>query len=229
MPAEDIELPPAVMPRLRARTNDPAREYAARAGEVEALPDSVASLILCHKGWAKIERHEIAVTMEGEKLLFASRESVTIAQHNGTGRRVLWVLNRREPNVLHILTDTGGYVESIPRKGQAQWFSQDAASQAARSDAQSMLQRDMSRVRELHREDSASAAKDTEHNVAQTRRLVLSFPAATARETAPAEAPRADAIVAAMRSTEERAEARDHSPAGALARMAAACGSEDED
>ncbi len=207
---------PLGLPRLRAITNDPQREYAQRDGQVEPLPDHVAALILCRKGWAKVERQQIKVTLDGKDLLFASRESITIAEHNGTGRRVLWVLNRRAPDVLHILTDDARYVETIPRKGEAQWFDHSEASQAARGDAQAMLQRDVARLRSLHRPDEAAEAERTAHNAAQVRRLVQTFPADVGRVSRRAtdhcveaslrrdacDFPRAETIVAAMRNAD---------------------------
>jgi hypothetical protein len=201
------------LPRLRQVTNDPQREYAMRAGQVEPLPDNVAALILCRKGWSKIERQQIKITLDGAELLFASRESLTIAEHNGTGRRFLWVLNRRAPDVLHILTDDGAYVESIPRKGEAVWFDQGEASRAAYRDAKAMLQRDFTRMRELHAPDTAAAAADTAYNAGQVRRLVQTFPQNAASRTggaepssvriAPSPAPdRAEAIAAAMENVD---------------------------
>lgn len=164
------------LPKLRSRTNDPAREYAQRGGEVRRLPDSIAALILSKKGWAKIERHQIKVTLDGEDLFFASRDSLVIAAKNGTGERVLWVMNRRAPDVLHLLTDDGRYIESVPRKGEATWFDHGAASQAAHADATAQIQRDARRLQELHRPDTEAAAAAAQHNAAQTRRLIQTFP-----------------------------------------------------
>jgi len=226
-PGDDhfVEVDTMVLPKLRAVTNDPLREYAARPGAVEPLPDSVASLILCKKGWAKIERHQIKVTLDGEDLFFASRDSIVIAAKNGTGERVLWALNRRAPHTLHLLTADGRYIESVPRKGEAQWFSQDEASAAAIGDAKAMLARDMARVAALHAPAAAQAKADAQHNAAEVRRLVQTFPVAPqdsdrlSRKPADTEADRiiapagdgnsfdrAAEITAAMRSAEHQRE-----------------------
>ena len=71
-----------------------------------------------------------------------------IAAKNGTGERVLWALNRRAPDLLHLLTADGRYIETVPRKGQAQWFDSSEASRAAYGDAQAMIQRDAARLRD---------------------------------------------------------------------------------
>lgn len=190
-----------VMPRLRRVTNDPAREYAQRPGAVAPLPNSVAALILTRKGWAKIERHQIKITLDGEDLVFASRDSIVIAAKNGTGERVLWAVNRRAPELLHLLTNDGRYIESVPRKGVATWFSQDDASREAYADAQAMIQRDAARLRELHTPDTAAAADSARHNAAEIHRLVQTFPTGeqgAGREIAPASFPKADEISRAM-------------------------------
>lgn len=168
-----------VAPRTRRVTNDPAREYAQRSGEVEPLPNSIAALILCKKGWAKIERHQIKITLDGEELVFASRDSLVIAAQNGTGERVLWALNRRAPELLHLLTAQGAYIESVPRKGEAQWFDSGEASRAAYGDAQAQIQRDARQLRELHTGDTAAATRDAQDNAATTHRLIQTFPATT--------------------------------------------------
>lgn len=171
--------PTAALPRLRERTNDPAREYAARPGATEALPDNVAALILCKVGRAKVERHQIKISLDGQELVFTSADSATIAEHNGTGARVLWALNRRAPDFLHILGHDGSYIETIAAKGQAQWFDRGETSQAAMATAKTHLRRDMERLAHLHEPDTAEAAARAQHNAAEVARLVQIFPAAT--------------------------------------------------
>ncbi|EDY16714.1 hypothetical protein CfE428DRAFT_5827 [Chthoniobacter flavus Ellin428] len=197
---------PEVASRTRRVTNDPAREYAQRQGEVERLPDAVAALILCKKGWAKVERHQIKITLDGEELVFASRDSMVIAEKNGTGERVLWAVNRRAPELLHVLTKDGAYVESIPRKGEAQWFSHDAESRAAYADAQAQIQRDARRLRDLHTEDSAEAVRAAQANAATTERLVNTFPAPEAERSPSREGrfPEGERMAAAMAGAERR-------------------------
>jgi len=176
-------------PRLRAVTNDPAREYAQRPGEVERLPDNVAALILCKVGRALVERHQIKVKLEKRELVFSSPHSVVITEKNGTGQRVLWALNRRAPELLHLLNEDGSYIETLPLKGEAQWFGDDEASQKAMAAAKSHMARDMARLAYLHQPDTAAAAAAAQHNAAEVARLVQTFPAADA--TAPSRVPAA--------------------------------------
>ncbi|MEO7933236.1 MAG: hypothetical protein ABIT76_08780 [Chthoniobacterales bacterium] len=202
LPPEDDAPAPniKVATRLRAVGNDPQREYANRPGEVHPLANNVAALILFRKGWTKIERNEIKVTLEGEPLTFASRHSMTIATLNGTGQRVLWALNRRDPQFLHLLTADGAYIESIPAKGEAEWFSQDATSQEAIADVQAQTQRDLRRVRDLHQPDELAAAADARQNAATIHRLVQTFPLASTTE--PASFEKADRMESAIGETD---------------------------
>lgn len=154
-------------------TNDPAREYEQRPGMVERLPDAVAALILCKTGFARIERHQIKVKIDLEEYVFASSRSVTIAEKNGTGERVLWAINRHSPDILHILTEDGGYVESVPLKGKGEWFNPDNSE--ALAEAARMRKRDMARLALLHEPDTANALAREQHNAAEVRRIVNTF------------------------------------------------------
>lgn len=197
------EAPAPSAPRLRVVTNDPAREYAQRPGQAERLPDSVAALILCKSGFAKVERQEIKITLDGTDHKFASSNSITIAEKNGTGERVLWVINRHAPDVLHILSKDGAYIESIPRKGSATWFSSDEASREALAETRRMRKRDMERLDQVHAPDTRAALEREQHNRTEIARLVSTFPSpASDREQQPAaDRPKATETLAPARET----------------------------
>jgi hypothetical protein len=198
----------ADLPRVRFVTNDPAREYAQRPGSVEPLPNSIAALILCKTGFARVERHQIKVTIDGTELFFTSADSVTIADKNGTGERVAWALNRQRPDLLHILTAEGAYVESIPRKGEGEWFVNSEASQRARSTAKRLIARDGERLAHLHAPDTrASDARDA-RNAAELQRVVSTFPAATSQAAERSSFPEAERFAAAETSAEEQRKAQ---------------------
>lgn len=195
------------LPRLRFVTNDPTREYASRAGAVERLPDAVAALILCKTGLVKVERHQITIELNGEKLAFSSPNSVTIADKNGTGERVLWAMNRLRKDAIHILTADGAYVETIPRKGEGAWFESTAESKQALADARSHINRDMERMQILHAPETRQAAEDAQHNAAEIRRLVVTFPAFDAADGDTRDFEKAEAFSRAEVKTESRREA----------------------
>lgn len=163
------------LPRLRVVTNDPAREYSARPGAVEKLPDSVAALILCKQGFNKVGRNGITIELDGRKLNYWSEGSVTCATKAGTNEKVLWTVNRQLPDVLHILTMDGEYIESIPQAGTAQWFNADDAKILAATKRANL--RRMERVAHLHKPDSAATLARELHNEGQIKGLVQTFPA----------------------------------------------------
>ncbi|GEM_PF-3157565 len=200
-------LPPApVAPqqatRLRERTNDPAREYARRPGTVQPLPDCVAAVILCKTGFAEVDRHQITITLEGERLYFSSSDSVTIATKNGTGQKVLWAINRRAPDVLHILDESGAYVESIPLKDRAKWFDESEASREALAEARRHIGRDMARLAELHQPETREAVEREQHNAREVQQyLVNTFPAAGSDRAHASDKQEQDKIIAPRRES----------------------------
>lgn len=221
------------LPRLREVTNDPLREYAARPGEVRALPDSVAALILSKSGECFVENHAITASIDGVSRVYSARDSVVIAELNGKKVKVLWYANRRKPDCIHLVTANGHYIETLPVKGEALPFSNDEISRKVFSDAVAHRNRDARHLEELHAPDIAAAAKRAEHNaselaskVREDERMVRIFPASAGGdrpvqladniETAPARGretnfPKADrlcAVEAAVdRARTERAQA----------------------
>ncbi len=210
--AEPDETPGVrALPRLRDVTNDPLREYASRAGAVEPLPDSVAALILSKKGRCIVERGQIKATIGGVEREYASRTSMVIAELNGTGRRVLWFANRRKPECIHLCTDDGVYLETIPLKGEAAWFSQDETSQAALATAVAHRQAEARRLTEIHAPDIAAATAREQHNagelanrVREDERTVRTFAAPAAPvQAARSVFPKAEALAAVDRQLDE--------------------------
>jgi hypothetical protein len=174
------------LPRLRRVTNDPAREYAQRPGEVERLPDAIAALILCKKGFSKVGRNGIKVEgITPKPLNFWHEDSVTIQEKAGTNEKVLWVLNRLNPDVIHILKPSGEYVESIPLEGKVPWFDEAATRKVLGAKRRSQ-NRTIERLRLLHAPESEAAAADAVANDTAMKSAVHTLPAATGGTRAPA-------------------------------------------
>ena len=191
----------AQMCRLREKTNDPLTEYGQRPGQVERLPDSVAAIILCKSGASVVRRHEISVTLHKKEYIFKSADSLVLRAKNGTDEKVVWLVNRMRPDVLHLLTNDGRYIESIPLKGEAQWFSNDDESQRALTDAKRSIGHDLADMKELHGIDTAKAVEDARYNSAQIHTITRSFPTPDA-SNAKASAPRADEISDVFKRTD---------------------------
>jgi len=176
-PDSAISAPSAVtLPRLRKVTNDPAREYAQRPGEVEKLPNAIAALILSKQGFSKVSRNGIRIEGVTEKpLVFWHENSVTIAEKAGTNDKVLWTLNRLQPDVLHILGKDGEYIETIPLETKAEWFNQEHLHKVLGSKRRSQ-QRIIDRVAALHLPDSEAAVDAATANDAAMKSIVHTFP-----------------------------------------------------
>jgi hypothetical protein len=195
------------LPRLREKTNDPLTEYGQRPGQVERLPDSVAAIILCKSGASVVRRHEISVTLNKTEYIFKSADSLVLRAKNGTDEKVVWLVNRMRPDVLHLLTNDGRYIESVPLKGEAQWFSNDDESQRALSDAKRSIGHDLADMKELHGIDTAKAVEDARYNAGSIHTLTRTFPTTDTPE-AKACAPRADDVMASVARVDQARETR---------------------
>lgn len=189
MTATNIHMQPAPaeldqtarLPRLRSVTNDPAREYAQRPGEVDRLPDSIAALILSKKGFSKVGRNGIKVEgITPKPLNFWHEDSITIQEKAGTNEKVLWVLNRLNPDVIHILKPSGEYVETIPLDGKAEWFNQ-ADMQRVLGAKRRSQNRSIERVASLHAPDSEATLDAATANDTAMKSAVHTFPAVRGR------------------------------------------------
>lgn len=175
--AEEITLP-----RERRITNDPAREFVARPGAVRGLPNEIAALILARQEFREVTRN--GITIDGRT--FWHENSITIATKAGTKERVLITYNRHQPEVIHVLTNDGAYIESIPQKGKAEFFDPQSTARelgAVRRDQA----RVMNRLAELHGPDAMETLQRERANLGQMQRSVSTFdsPDAPDRETAP--------------------------------------------
>jgi hypothetical protein len=182
--ADTNRQPGSSLPRLRKVTNDPAREYAQRPGEVEQLSNAIAALILSKQGFSKVSRNGIRIEGVTEKpLVFWHEHSITIAEKAGTNEKVLWTLNRLQPDVLHILGKDGDYIESIPLDEKAEWFNPEHLHKVLGAKRRSQ-QRIIERVAALHRPDSEAAVAAATANDTAMKSIVHTFAAGT-----PARAP----------------------------------------
>ena len=158
--------------RLRRVQNDPAREFAARAGATEPLPDSIIALILHRQCREQVTRNGIRITIDGASHDFWSDNSLTIATRQG--QKVLVTYNRHNLDLIHVLSDDGAYVESIPRKGEAHWFDPESATRELTKHKRAQ-QQTIDRLQHLHAPDAQAALQQARHNTAQIKRVVQNF------------------------------------------------------
>ncbi len=174
---------PIAMPRLREVTNDPATEFQNRPGLTKPLADEIVALILFRKEWRDVGRDGITVN----NVKFWSENSITIAAADTEEKRrkkVLITYNRHEPNIIHVLTDDGAYVESIPAKTLVPWFDAEATEKqlgAVRRDHA----RTTERLVDLHGADSLAALATAQSNVTRMHHAVDTFEKPASTEACP--------------------------------------------
>ena len=198
---------PVAMPRERKVTNDPAREYAQRPGEVERLPDDLAACILSAKRMATVKRNQIIIEVDGEDYKFFHPDSITLRGFTGE-TRVPVVFDNHDLSCIHILTRDGEYVETLPRKGEAAFFD-EAAGRRELAATRALISHVESRIEDIHKPDSRRAVESARHNLETIRNSLHTLPLKDApTRTAPATEQTsrlAGAIDQAARAREARA------------------------
>lgn len=152
------------LPREREVTNSPAREYEQRSGAVERISDELAATILCAKRMATVTRGEIKLEINKRKYKFFHSDSITLRGYTGE-TRVPVVFNRLEnpPLYIHVMTRDGVYVETLPRKGLASFFSSDTSGRELAA-IRRYYAHVQGRLQHVHESDSERAMEDARHN-----------------------------------------------------------------
>lgn len=171
------------LPRERMVTNSPAREYERRPGAVERIPDELAAIILCSKRMATVKRGEVKLEINKRKYKFFHPDSITLRGYTGE-TRVPVVFNRLEnpPLFIHVMTRDGVYVETLPRKGLAQFFSPGSSGRelAAIRRYYSHVE---GRLQHIHESDSEQAMEDARHNKDAITKGVYDLPLKSEKES----------------------------------------------
>lgn len=177
------------MPRLRKVTNSPAREYAARPGVVDSLPDSVAALICSFKGRAEVQRNGIKVErkeLSDTPIFYWHEDSRTCLGMQG--QKVFYVLNPNTLDCVHVMDAQGRYIETVPRKGLPRILDYDAAKKEIAKHRRYMSRQE-TRLQELHGEDTKEILQRHRDNTEEMMRATTILPAsADAQEATQSEA-----------------------------------------
>ena len=196
--AQDLQ-PAEALPRLRAVTNSPAREYAARPGQVERLPDALAACILAEKRWATVTRDQISLQINKRRYVYFSPDSVTI-RATSEDRQVPVFFNRYDLSVIHVFTADGAYVETLAQKGKAEFFSTRPEAGRALADSRRVQDAKLDRLQVVHETDTHEAVARARHNADQVSKVIQTMPAAApeAQPGTPSRFPRAERVVTAL-------------------------------
>lgn len=169
--------PAKTLPRVRLITNSPADEFASRDGCTRPISDALASLILARKETRVVTRGAVLLKMPGQthSQRYGSPDCI-ISQPVMAGKEVIVVYNPLAPQKVHIFSESGQYIETVPAELQATWLQSDAQSKQALADARRAMSRAESQLQELHRPDTQAALERAQANAAKMQRAVVTLP-----------------------------------------------------
>lgn len=169
------EAPPAFDTKLRLRKIkvSPHQEYALRHGEVAPISDSLAALICCRKGRAEIGPKGITVERKdiGGKRIYHHVDSRLCNDLSQRERKIYYVLNSLKPDIIHLLDDTGRYIESLPEKFQPGVLNNEEQKREYQ-DQQRQVSRVARHLQELHGDDTKEAIAALTHNATVMKGIV---------------------------------------------------------
>lgn len=187
-PAPAPEKPENVKLRLRKTKVSPHEEYALRPGQARPISDALASLICCRKGRAEIGPKGITVERKdiGGKRIYHHVDSILCNDLSQRERKIYYVLNSLKPDIIHLLDDTGRYIESLPEKFQPGVLNNEEQKREY-DDQKRQLNRVARHLQELHGEDTKEAFAALAHNAETMKGIVqvLGSGASPAQEPAP--------------------------------------------
>lgn len=160
--------------KLRKVKVSPHQEYALRPGEVAPISDSLAALICSRKGRAEIGPKGIVVECKAAfagKKIYHHVDSRLCNDLSQRERKIFYVLNSLKPDVIHLLDDTGRYIESLPEKFQPGVLNN--AEQAREfADQKRQVSRVARHLQELHGDDTKEAIAAMAHNATVMKGIV---------------------------------------------------------
>jgi len=183
-PAAEVRL------KLRSVMVSPHEEYQLREGDVRPISNELHAAILSRKGRAEITPKGIVVDRKdmGGKTVYWHEDSILCNDLSARERKIFYVVNPLQPDVVHLLSDAGAYIESLPAKFRPEVL--NVAQQAAEAARQNVfISRAAKRLQELHGPETAAKIAALQANSSEMQRVVQTLPA-------PAAAPRNEAAPA---------------------------------
>jgi hypothetical protein len=173
-PSSSSSSPPTL--RLRKVKVSPHEEYQLRAGEVRPISDSLAALICCRKGRAEIGPKGITVERKdiGGKRIYHHVDSKLCNDLSARERKIYYVLNSLKPDIIHLLDDTGRYLESLPEKFQPGVLNREEQERELR-DQKRQVSRVARHLQELHGDDTKEAIATLTRNAEVMKGIVQVF------------------------------------------------------
>jgi hypothetical protein len=194
--------------RTRAVTVSPAEEYRLRPGEVRPISNALAAAILSFKGRAIVGNKGVTVDRKdiGGRYVYFHEHSVTLNDFASREKKLFYVINRQTPEVLHLLDESGCYIESLPLRERPAVLDTEAQAEQLRQH-KAVINRAASRLQQLHGEDTREALQTLADNSREMQRVVQTLPAACSEPAAPLQPSRngsAETIAEVTRETSAR-------------------------
>ena len=190
--------------KLRKTTVSPAEEYALRPGEVQPIPDSLAALLLHRGGRVEVTLKGVVVDRKdlGGRCTYWHPDSRVCSDLSARSRKIFYAVNIHRPEVVHLLDETGEYIESLPLKNRPAVLDNAAQEKEARANNRA-IRRVSKHMQDIHAPDTAAALDAMRHNAAASGRAFFqALPAsgtAAAEPVQPARSELGDTIQAAER------------------------------
>jgi hypothetical protein len=158
----------AAMPpmKLRTVTLSPREEYGRRPGATETIPDALAAMILSRKTRVEVTLKGVTVREGTLRRRYWHADS-PLCNRIGSGEtmRVFAVWNRLDPSRIHLLTDDGRYLETLPEEGKAVWFDREEGAKELANHRRT-ISRVYDHLQRVHDTDSEAAVDRARSNAA---------------------------------------------------------------
>jgi hypothetical protein len=180
---------PAKEDRLRLRhiTLSPDAEYALRPGETRPISNELIALILSRKGRADVTPKGIVIDRPADigRRTYYHPDSGILNDMSFRSRKLFYVFNAQDPTIIHLLDETGTYIESLPEKATPGALD-TVALQKEYSGTQRHIRRMADHLQRVHRPDSEEALEQAMRNSAAMLKVTQTLPAVDAPVAAPA-------------------------------------------
>jgi hypothetical protein len=175
--------------RTRKVTVSPHEEFQLREGDVRPISNELAAAILSFKGRANVGNKGVVVDRKdiGGRYVYFHENSITLNDFTSREKKLFYVINRLTPDVLHLLDETGAYIESLPLRERPAVLDNEAQAEQLRQN-KTIVSRAASRLQALHADDTRDALDTLAANSREMQRVVQTLPAPctdAAREVQP--------------------------------------------
>jgi hypothetical protein len=167
--------------RIRSVGRSPVQEFEARSGHVREIPVALKITLSGGRTKTTIGRNGISfvpklLNVEGKVKKFTWwNASSPACQPCYIGKTVTAVYDRMNCEVIHVLDDSGKYLDSLPLKNKVPWFDADAT-QKAMAETKVLTGRVYGQLQNLHVPDSEAALLAAGLNKGRIESIVQTFP-----------------------------------------------------